>query len=63
MLDHMVRQSMDAIPFITSIPPTATMLISRLKRVMLLKTGHRGIDLKLKQLELNEKLTRRLHFE
>jgi len=63
MLNRAVRQSVNGILSITSIRLTGTILISKLKRVMLLKTDHEGIDLKLKQLELNEKLTRRLHFE
>jgi len=59
MLDHTIRQYADGVLVIEPTQATTTLLISKLRRVKLLKTGHREIDLKPKQLRLNENLTSR----
>jgi len=56
MLDHTIQQHTDGVFVIEPIRATATLLISRLRQVKLLKTGHKEIDLKPKPLGLNENL-------
>jgi len=57
MLNHTIRQHTDGVPVTEPIRATATLLISKLRQVNLLKTDHKEIDLKPKPLGLNENLT------
>jgi len=47
MLDHTIRQYADRVLVIKPIQAATTLLISKLRQVKLLKTGHKEIDLNL----------------